>query len=348
MENQQICPACQRQNSSEATHCATCGLPLAEAASNYAFTTKGVHITPATNDAKLAGCAKLAKELPETSIGFIIVGADKPLIIHDVTAVVIGRGDDPPGVRFVNLAHYGDLVMGISRQHARVTYDEGKFWLEDMHSTNGSWLNRKRLVSGVPYPLAPNDNIWLGPMKMVVCFGSEQEKTPVRTIPVKEVAVLLQPRNEMVMPKQPLSITYLAQYVLPFMQALDDMQQALDRCRGRTAVSLHLRAMRDQNSSILFNLSAGQEIISLYQVFISPWRDQYLSSIQSGTMGDTEQTARLIELAKHLVLAAVPELQDLQQQHCIQAILPGLKVLAINQIEMSLAINEQFSTKALG
>ncbi|CAN0172314.1 unnamed protein product, partial [Phaeothamnion confervicola] len=43
----------------------------------------------------------------------------------------------------------GDIVLegdsASSRVHARITFEEGEHWIEDLESTNGTWVNRHRI-----------------------------------------------------------------------------------------------------------------------------------------------------------------------------------------------------------
>jgi pSer/pThr/pTyr-binding forkhead associated (FHA) protein len=47
-----------------------------------------------------------------------------------------------------------------SADHARVYFDQGRWWVEDLMSSNGTFVNDKLL--GEPWPLAPNDLIKVG------------------------------------------------------------------------------------------------------------------------------------------------------------------------------------------
>ncbi len=47
-----------------------------------------------------------------------------------------------------------------SVRHARLVFRGGQWWLEDMRSTNGTWLNGNRLSA--PTPLHPGDTIAVG------------------------------------------------------------------------------------------------------------------------------------------------------------------------------------------
>jgi pSer/pThr/pTyr-binding forkhead associated (FHA) protein len=47
----------------------------------------------------------------------------------------------------------------ISRRHARVSRKGGQWRIEDIGSTNGTWVNGRRLERGRPHPLAPGDSV---------------------------------------------------------------------------------------------------------------------------------------------------------------------------------------------
>ncbi|MBU6451013.1 MAG: FHA domain-containing protein [Cyanobacteria bacterium REEB67] len=47
-----------------------------------------------------------------------------------------------------------------SADHARVYFDQGRWWVEDLMSSNGTFVNDKLL--GEPWPLSPNDLIKVG------------------------------------------------------------------------------------------------------------------------------------------------------------------------------------------
>src|SRR5262249_33318336 len=58
-----------------------------------------------------------------------------------------------------------DLVMhssAVSREHAAVTFRDGRWYLEDRGSFNGTYLNGTRLVPGTPLPLRHADRIGVG------------------------------------------------------------------------------------------------------------------------------------------------------------------------------------------
>ncbi len=51
----------------------------------------------------------------------------------------------------------------VSRRHARITLTDGAYFLEDLGSTNGTFINRgKRLMPGTRQPLSDGDEIIVG------------------------------------------------------------------------------------------------------------------------------------------------------------------------------------------
>jgi len=59
----------------------------------------------------------------------------------------------------------------LSREHAHVTYEGGGYWLTDLGSTNGTWVNERRLVA--PYRLRSGDSIGCGMTRLRVTLDPE-------------------------------------------------------------------------------------------------------------------------------------------------------------------------------
>ena len=75
----------------------------------------------------------------------------------------IGRWDADGGVFPDVDLDSDDPEAKVSRRHARITLAEGKYFVEDMGSTNGTFVNRgKRLSPGSRQPLQGGDEIIVG------------------------------------------------------------------------------------------------------------------------------------------------------------------------------------------
>ena len=82
---------------------------------------------------------------------------------YDVT---IGRGEE------------NDLILKtttVSREHARVVHKEGRWFVEDLGSRNGTFVNEKRVPSHAPYALHHADRIDIGSETLVFSWLTQSE-----------------------------------------------------------------------------------------------------------------------------------------------------------------------------
>lgn len=85
------------------------------------------------------------------------------LFAGDQTSVVVGRADALSGVApDLDLDAYAGELAGLSRRHARVLWQEGRCWIEDLNSVNWTYLNNQRLIPEKPLPLNDGDLLRLG------------------------------------------------------------------------------------------------------------------------------------------------------------------------------------------
>jgi pSer/pThr/pTyr-binding forkhead associated (FHA) protein len=76
---------------------------------------------------------------------------------------VIGRWDADNGIFPDVDLDTVDNEAKVSRRHARVIRKEGQYFIEDLGSTNGTYVNRgRRLLPGTPQPLSDGDEIIVG------------------------------------------------------------------------------------------------------------------------------------------------------------------------------------------
>jgi pSer/pThr/pTyr-binding forkhead associated (FHA) protein len=85
--------------------------------------------------------------------------------------VTIGRLD-PASNCFpeVDLASHGGLRKGVSRWHAKIIRRGKEVLIEDLASTNGTFLNRERLTPCFPQVLKSGDELQLGRLTLRVSF----------------------------------------------------------------------------------------------------------------------------------------------------------------------------------
>lgn len=79
----------------------------------------------------------------------------------------VGRMDDKPVDIDLEDQEAPDRVL-CSRQHALITFEEGQLMIEDLNSSNGTFVNRNRIYPGQRKPLAVGDVLQLGSVQMRV------------------------------------------------------------------------------------------------------------------------------------------------------------------------------------
>lgn len=77
--------------------------------------------------------------------------------------VVIGREDPISGVfPDLDLTDLGGADGGVSRKHAVIYRTENGCTIEDMGSTNGTYVNKKRIQPNSAQPIRPGDELRFG------------------------------------------------------------------------------------------------------------------------------------------------------------------------------------------
>jgi len=85
---------------------------------------------------------------------------------------------------------HNDLVMesaAVSRDHAALTFNDGRWYLEDRGSFNGTYLNGTRVVPGTPLPLRHADRISIGAETLLFSWPAQMQD-PDTTEALDEVA----------------------------------------------------------------------------------------------------------------------------------------------------------------
>jgi FHA domain len=79
----------------------------------------------------------------------------------------IGRADEKPVDIDLDDQESPDRVWA-SRQHALITFEDGQLFIEDLNSSNGTYVNRSRVYPGQRRPLRVGDLIQIGTVHLKV------------------------------------------------------------------------------------------------------------------------------------------------------------------------------------
>jgi pSer/pThr/pTyr-binding forkhead associated (FHA) protein len=140
------CTQCQMENIEGALFCEECGAKL-EQQPEFA------------EAAEAAGSRQLILATPDGS----------KLDIPAKDEIVIGR-EDPISDVFpdLDLTNFGGMEKGVSRKHAVLHRAGADYTLEDMGSTNGTYVNKKRIEPHAPQAIKAGDEVRFGKLSLAV------------------------------------------------------------------------------------------------------------------------------------------------------------------------------------
>ncbi len=129
-------------------------LRIALAVALYAFL--GWSLYTIWNDLKQQSKQLVSSRTPPLSL-IVYAGSDSRSFRFTSSQVIIGR--DP-----ASDCHLEDQT--ISAQHARLDYHHGQWWVEDLHSTNGTFLNQNPVSE--PLVLTSGDELRCGQLTLQI------------------------------------------------------------------------------------------------------------------------------------------------------------------------------------
>ena len=152
------CARCHTAIEPGASYCPSCGQPLPNPIGS------ACPQCAAINSLHVAFCESCGAAVPQHPHLIVTTsGLRLPLFSHDQTVVVVGRSDALSGVApDLDLEPYADELAGLSRRHARFSWRNDRYWIEDLNSVNWTYVNNQRLAPERPAPLNDGDLLRLG------------------------------------------------------------------------------------------------------------------------------------------------------------------------------------------
>lgn len=102
----------------------------------------------------------------ENPIELILEDGETRKFSHHFDGKVVTVGRDP-----INDLHLEDST--ISAQHARLSYHHEQWWVEDLGSTNGTYLNQVQVTE--PVVVTDGDQLRCGKVVMMISMSGEQQ-----------------------------------------------------------------------------------------------------------------------------------------------------------------------------
>lgn len=193
------CPSCGSETGSTTVFCEQCGTRLGSAEAPPVPATRGV-VCPscgadnAPDDVFCYNCAASLLPLQTDPIAegerieaptpapavpvpmgkpfLMVVSTGARIPLPDKTPILIGREDPVIGTYpEIDLTPHGGQEGGVSRRHARITIEDDTFFVEDLVSSNSTFVNNQWLPPMVPHSLEDGDELRCGRIAMTFHTG---------------------------------------------------------------------------------------------------------------------------------------------------------------------------------
>lgn len=148
----QTCPRCGAAIAPGERFCTSCGLPLASASEAAAPPAPPVQSAP------------LGPPPAQPQPGARLLMANgTTLPLPPQPEVIVGR-EDPLMDQFpdIDLTPFGGSEQGVSRRHARLVREGSHYFIEDLESTNHTFVNQQRVKPGERQQLQAGDQVRFG------------------------------------------------------------------------------------------------------------------------------------------------------------------------------------------
>lgn len=153
------CPACGAEIEPGDAFCSACGYALQEPAAPQPDAVEAA-VSPPPPSASPAG--------PRLVVA--ASGAEIPLPEKD--EILVGREDPVSGVYpDVDLTPHGGEEGGVSRRHARLIAEGGKYYVEDLDSTNFTFVNKQKVAPRARQEVGEGDTIRFGRVEVALRTG---------------------------------------------------------------------------------------------------------------------------------------------------------------------------------
>ncbi|HEX2619293.1 MAG TPA: response regulator, partial [Phototrophicaceae bacterium] len=117
-----------------------------------------------------------SKSRRDTAVLFVSGYNDTPMTVSLRQAVTIGRQPANPGTKnHLDLSRFDAVDLGVSRVHATLSFADGKFYVEDNGSVNGTYINGEPIKAHAPSQLGNADEMRLGQLRMYVYFLTDED-----------------------------------------------------------------------------------------------------------------------------------------------------------------------------
>ena len=323
-----ICPNCRYPNAADAEVCAQCGKSLS-----------GKTTVAAPAVAAIDVLQPLIQP-PTLNIGevmFLVAGKPDPIrikLMPGENEIVLGRRFEGEKVPHLDLNDASDVSGSVSRRHAVIRLSSQRPFVEDLGSTNGTWVNENRLEAGKAHPLRTGDLIRMGQQFVFVYFAVGTGVLESITLTDKRAGIDRAVR---------LTLNGLTHDIGGYLHALEDIQQIVDEILGQPASEMSIRDLniREAPAVTQLHIKGGLGAIRLVMNRVVPWRKQQMAQLDRlwQTSPDQADAVRdefdLKPLLTQMIQQIAGKLDEAQREAYTRKLLPPVSLIALSPFELS-------------
>jgi hypothetical protein len=162
-----VCLNCKHKNMVGALFCRECGAPLNV---GDLITTQHIATAPVGENAALQSRGHPATPVSlKQWVTLHLLDTGQVLLLAERNEYTLGRiSEGQPIMPDIDLSPYQAYANGVSRLHAIIKRDADRVMLMDLGSSNGTFINGKRLNPNMEQALNDGDVVALGKLKLQI------------------------------------------------------------------------------------------------------------------------------------------------------------------------------------
>ncbi len=167
----QVCNNCQSKQFDGTIFCADCGASLVPAIRRETTMSLGKHSPSGDLGPPPISVPAPAPAAGGPKITLQIMNSGRRISLDINDDLLIGRKDNARGIfPDVDLGLDGGYDAGVSRRHAILAYTQNSYTVEDLGSSNGTFVNGRRLAPQTPTTIEHSDELKCGTLLIRVEF----------------------------------------------------------------------------------------------------------------------------------------------------------------------------------
>jgi hypothetical protein len=169
---EKFCPSCKVLNKEGAYFCIYCGAPL-DPDEQSQFTPRRMATDLEFLSQVLEKKFIDSLEIPERGVALHLPKNTQPIFVLEDKEFVLGRKINEEQEGVIDLTAFDAYECGVSKRHAKIQKNGDGYEVIDLGSTNGTWLDKKRLIPNRAYDLYSGALISLGRLYLYVIFAQK-------------------------------------------------------------------------------------------------------------------------------------------------------------------------------